>query len=170
MRLVSYLDQAGDRLGVESAPGRIWSSRALGAGLPGSMSELLTGGDLALGALRAAARAATAAGRPADVDSARRIAPVPRPGKIVAVGLNYHDHVAEQGGKVKAPETPVLFAKFPTSVVGDGAVVEWDPALTDAVDMEAELLNGQLMLGAQECANNLRTGAEIFPAPRIHRP
>ena len=44
MRLVSYLDVTGDRLGVEHADGRIWSSHALGAGLPGTMAELLAAG------------------------------------------------------------------------------------------------------------------------------
>ena len=139
MRLVSFTDDAGDRLGVEASAGRIWSSRALGPGLPGSMAELLAGGRTALSALRSAAHSAAAAGRPGDVDPQRRIAPVPRPGKIVAVGLNYRDHVEEQGGKVKVPESPVLFAQFPTAVVGDGATVEWDPQLTEAVDLEAEL-------------------------------
>jgi 5-carboxymethyl-2-hydroxymuconate isomerase len=62
---------------------------------------------------------------------------VPRPGKIVAIGLNYHDHAAELG--VELPQTPLMFAKFPTSVVGDGATVEWDPRLTDDVDLEVEL-------------------------------
>jgi len=139
MRLVSYLDQVGDRLGVEPSLGRIWSSRSLGAGLPGSMADLLEGGESALAALRSAARSAGAAGRPGDIDPGRRIAPVPRPGKIIAVGLNYRDHVEEQGGKVKTPERPMLFAKFPTSVIGEGAAVEWDPQLTEAVDLEAEL-------------------------------
>ena len=137
MRLVSYLDVTGDRLGVEHADGRIWSSHALGAGLPGTMAELLAAGGAALEALRGAARSAAAAGRPGDVDASRRIAPVPRPGKVIAVGLNYHDHAAEGGAAI--PTSPMLFAKFPTSVVGPGATVEWDPALTDAVDLEAEL-------------------------------
>jgi 2-keto-4-pentenoate hydratase/2-oxohepta-3-ene-1,7-dioic acid hydratase in catechol pathway len=139
MRLVSFTDGAGDRLGVEAATGRIWSSQALGAGLPRSMAELLAWGEPALAALRSAARSAAVAGRPGDVEPESRVAPVPRPGKIVAVGLNYRDHVEEHGGSVKLPERPVLFAKFPTSVVGDGAVVEWDPRLTGAVDLEAEL-------------------------------
>ncbi len=136
MRLVSYLDVTGDRLGVEHADGRIWSSHALGAGLPGTMAELLAAGGAALEALRGAARSAAAAGRPGDVDASRRIAPVPRPGKVIAVGLNYHAHAAEGGAAI--PTSPMLFAKFPTAVVGPGATVEWD-ALTDAVDMEAEL-------------------------------
>jgi 2-keto-4-pentenoate hydratase/2-oxohepta-3-ene-1,7-dioic acid hydratase in catechol pathway len=139
MRLVSYLDDAGDRLGVEHSPGRIWSSRSLGPGLPGSMADLLADGEAALDALSSAARSAAAAGRPGEVDPERRIAPVPRPGKVVAIGLNYHDHVAELGGKVKVPESPVLFAKFTTSIIGPGAPIEWDPRLAAAVDLEAEL-------------------------------
>ena len=137
MRLVSFVDSAGDRLGVEHGDGRIWSSRALGAGLPGSMADLLAGGDATLTALRSAARSAATSGQPGDVDDAGRIAPVPRPGKVIAVGLNYYDHAVEGG--VTPPERPMLFAKFPTSVVGHGATVEWDPGLTDAVDLEAEL-------------------------------
>ena len=139
MRLISYAAASGDRLGVEATPDRIWSSRALGAGLPRTMAELLAGEETALAALRSAARSAEAAGLPGDVDPARRIAPVPRPGKVVAVGLNYRDHVEEQGGRARLPERPMLFAKFPTSGVGDGATVEWDPELTSEVDLEAEL-------------------------------
>jgi 2-keto-4-pentenoate hydratase/2-oxohepta-3-ene-1,7-dioic acid hydratase in catechol pathway len=137
MRLVSYLDASVDRLGVEHADGRIWSSHALGAGLPASMADLLAAGSHALEALRAAARGAATAGQPGDVEASRRIAPVPRPGKVIAVGLNYHAHAAEGGAAI--PAAPMLFAKFPTAVVGPGATVEWDPALTDAVDLEAEL-------------------------------
>jgi 2-keto-4-pentenoate hydratase/2-oxohepta-3-ene-1,7-dioic acid hydratase in catechol pathway len=131
--------EAGERLGIEAHDGRVWPSRSLGADLPATMAELLAGGEPALRALRAAAEAAVAAGRPGDVEPEPRLAPVPRPGKIMAVGLNYRDHVEEQGGKVKVPERPMLFAKFPTAVVGDGATVEWDPRLTAAVDLEAEL-------------------------------
>jgi 2-keto-4-pentenoate hydratase/2-oxohepta-3-ene-1,7-dioic acid hydratase in catechol pathway len=139
MRLISYLDATGDRLGIEHVDGRIWSASALGAGSPASMHELLDAGDAGLAALRTAAQAAAAADRQGDVDATRRIAPVPRPGKVIAVGLNYSAHVQEQDTAVAAPAEPMLFAKFPTSVIGDGATVEWDPNLTSAVDLEAEL-------------------------------
>ena len=46
------------------------------------------------------------------------LAPVPAPGKVVCVGLNYRDHAAETGKPI--PTEPVLFAKFANSVVGDG--------------------------------------------------
>jgi len=137
MRLVSYSDGTLDRLGVEHAAGGIWSSRSLGPGLPESMAALLAGGEEALAALRAAAVRAAAALLPGDVDPVTRLAPVPRPGKVVAIGLNYRDHAAELG--LEIPAVPLMFAKFPTSVVGDGAPVRWDPALTEAVDLEVEL-------------------------------
>lgn len=47
------------------------------------------------------------------------------PGKIVAVGLNYLDHIRETG--LERPAQPLLFAKFPSSVVGDGAPIVIDP-------------------------------------------
>jgi acylpyruvate hydrolase len=63
-------------------------------------------------------------------------AAVPRPGKIVCVGLNYREHAAE-GGRA-APPRPLLFAKFANTVVGDGAAVI-HPAGTHALDLEVEL-------------------------------
>lgn len=64
-------------------------------------------------------------------------APVPQPGKIVAVGLNYRDHSIESGAK-EPPKTPMIFAKFTTSLVGPGDAIvipKGDPQ----VDYEAEL-------------------------------
>jgi len=68
--------------------------------------------------------------------SLRLLAPV-RPGKIVAIGRNYREHAGEESAEV--PEAPLLFAKFPSAVVGDGAIVSWSSALTGQVDYEAEL-------------------------------
>jgi 2-keto-4-pentenoate hydratase/2-oxohepta-3-ene-1,7-dioic acid hydratase in catechol pathway len=70
-------------------------------------------------------------------DDIELLAPVPRPGKIVAVGVNYADHAREQARE--PPDHPVLFAKLPSSVIGLGADVRWNPRLTEAVDLEAEL-------------------------------
>lgn len=63
-------------------------------------------------------------------------APVPRPGKIVCVGLNYRDHAAESNMPV--PERPVLFSKFATCVIGPGEPVVI-PTTSEQVDYEAEL-------------------------------
>jgi 2,4-didehydro-3-deoxy-L-rhamnonate hydrolase len=64
-------------------------------------------------------------------------APVPRPGKIIAVGLNYRDHSMEAGAKAP-PTTPILFAKFTTSISGPGDAIVI-PVGDSRVDYEAEL-------------------------------
>jgi 2-keto-4-pentenoate hydratase/2-oxohepta-3-ene-1,7-dioic acid hydratase in catechol pathway len=67
----------------------------------------------------------------------RLSAPVPRPGKIVAVGLNYRDHSMESGA-TEPPKIPLIFAKFPTSICGPGDAIVL-PASDAKVDYEAEL-------------------------------
>jgi 2-keto-4-pentenoate hydratase/2-oxohepta-3-ene-1,7-dioic acid hydratase in catechol pathway len=135
MRLVTFRQAGVERLGVEIEDGQLLPASDLGPGLPSTMAELLTGGHGAVDALRTAV---DRPGRPTvDASEVEIQAPVPRPGKIVAIGLNYRDHAREGG--VELPATPMVFAKFATSVVPDGAVVEWDPALTSEVDLEAEL-------------------------------
>ena len=62
--------------------------------------------------------------------------PIERPGKIVCVGLNYRDHAEEQG--VELPSEPLLFAKWPTSLIGPGEAIVIPPIVTKA-DYEAEL-------------------------------
>jgi 2-keto-4-pentenoate hydratase/2-oxohepta-3-ene-1,7-dioic acid hydratase in catechol pathway len=61
---------------------------------------------------------------------------VPHPGKIVCVGLNYREHVAE-GGR-PGPARPLLFGKFANAVIGDGEPIV-RPAGTRALDLEVEL-------------------------------
>jgi len=61
---------------------------------------------------------------------------IPRPGKIVCVGLNYRDHAEEQGAEL--PNAPLLFAKFPTSLIGPGDAIVIPPIVTKC-DYEAEL-------------------------------
>ncbi len=68
---------------------------------------------------------------------AELLAPLERPGKIVAIGQNYWDHVREQNKP--APDRPVMFTKFTTSLNHPGGIIRWSPALTAAVDYEAEL-------------------------------
>ncbi len=90
------------------------------------------GGDL-LGFLGGAA---VAEGEPLPLRSLDLLAPVPAPGKIICVGLNYRDHAAETGKPI--PTEPVLFAKFANSVVGGGSRVPI-PSVTSEADWEAEL-------------------------------
>ncbi|MDX6709014.1 MAG: hypothetical protein QOH96_30 [Blastocatellia bacterium] len=64
------------------------------------------------------------------------LAPVPRPGKLICIGLNYRDHAIES--KMPIPERPVVFSKFSTSVIGPGEAVVV-PSKSEQVDYEAEL-------------------------------
>ena len=61
---------------------------------------------------------------------------IPLPQKIVCVGLNYRDHAEEQG--VGLPERPLLFAKWPNTLIGDGDAIRL-PSISKNVDYEAEL-------------------------------
>jgi len=67
----------------------------------------------------------------------RLLPPVLRPGKIVAIGLNYLDHCRELG--LEPPTDPIVFAKLNTSLRGHGDEVVWDTGVTSEVDWEAEL-------------------------------
>ena len=62
--------------------------------------------------------------------------PIERPQKIVCIGLNYRDHAEEQG--VPLPERPLLFAKWPNTLIGPGEPIRL-PSISHEVDYEAEL-------------------------------
>ena len=64
------------------------------------------------------------------------LAPVPRPGKVICIGLNYADHAQESG--MDPPESPLVFSKFSSNVVGPGTTVPL-PAGESETDYEAEL-------------------------------
>jgi len=81
----------------------------------------------------AAALSTAAAGR----DDLELRCPIVRPTKVLAIGLNYLDHIRETGAK--RPERPVLFAKFPNTLNHPGSAIVMDPSLTEKGDYEAEL-------------------------------
>ena len=62
-------------------------------------------------------------------------APIPRPPKLICIGLNYRDHAAES--KLAIPEVPTMFAKFPTAVIGPGHPIVL-PKNSAKPDYEAE--------------------------------
>jgi len=136
MRLVSFQHEGTDRLGID-LNGRVIPATDLLADGPQTIGDVLADPGT-LDRLRealAASPSSPSVGIPLDQQTL--LSPVPRPGKVVAIGLNYREH-AEEGGRETPPE-PVLFAKFTTSIVGHGAEIRWDPGLTAAVDFEAEL-------------------------------
>lgn len=104
-------------------------------GVPGTAHEFIGAGPAVW--KHAAGQLAAWKGATIPLSSVKLLAPLPNPGKIMAIGLNYMDHCREQG--VKPPERPLIFCKFTTAIVGPGDVVSWDTALTKQVDFEVEL-------------------------------
>lgn len=73
---------------------------------------------------------------PDQLADARPLPPVIWPTKVVCVGQNYADHCREQN--VTPPETPVIFSKFPQSIIGPGDSIIY-PVVTRRLDYEVEL-------------------------------
>ena len=77
------------------------------------------------------------AGTPPSSEEVRLHCPIVRPTKVLAIGLNYMDHIRETQAPV--PERPVLFAKFPNTLNGPFGQIVVDPDLTEQADYEVEL-------------------------------
>ena len=70
------------------------------------------------------------------LEDVKLCAPIPRPGKLICIGLNYRDHAAESNMPI--PEMPITFSKFSTSIVGPDDPVSI-PRGSEKTDYEAEL-------------------------------
>lgn len=146
MILLAFRTPQGPRLGVKRPAGVLHVEQARQALMPGDASvpvtveDVLAGGPAALAALERLVERAEAAGRGAPwwlEEPGLRYAPcVPRPPKIVCIGLNYRRHAEEAGARV--PEVPVLFSKFGNSVAACGDVIPMPPD-DERMDYEAEL-------------------------------
>lgn len=127
MKLCSYLADGLTRTGI------VVDDTVVDTGFDGTMIDLIRQWN----DLKPDLEERAAAGMGVPLASVRLLAPVPRPGKIFAIGLNYADHIAETGMPV--PERQVWFTKAQTSVNGP-----YDPILiargTAANDYEAELV------------------------------
>ena len=142
MKLVTYqVTDVAERVGVLTENAVVdLQTAAQDRGISGepfsSMTLLLRGGDKTIEQTRKLV-ASPSTGSLVPLSELRLRAPIPRPGKIVAVGLNYRDHAMESGAK-QAPSIPILFAKFPNSITGpeDSVVI---PVGNPQVDWEAEL-------------------------------
>ena len=138
MRFVTYLSAAHPtpRLGVvPDSLKTVIDLQDADATQPQDMIALCASGAAGM---EAAARAAGNA--PADathaIDSVQLLPPVPHPGKVLCLGLNYADHAAE-GGNAK-PEYPSFFMRGPSSLCGHGAPLI-RPRASTKLDFEAEL-------------------------------
>ncbi|WP_417732089.1 fumarylacetoacetate hydrolase family protein [Rosistilla oblonga] len=110
---------------------RITPVAGIDATLPSTMPELMATQDLDARLAKADAAESIA------VDSVKILAPVAAPEKVICIGLNYRDHAIETNSPI--PESPVVFCKFPSSVVGPGDPIIL-PTVSDSVDYEAELV------------------------------
>jgi 2-keto-4-pentenoate hydratase/2-oxohepta-3-ene-1,7-dioic acid hydratase in catechol pathway len=136
MKLVTYKpSNGGAQLGVVVDGKVINLPEASGGRLPNDMRSFIEQGESALKLAQEIAGKGGAHGVP--VESVKLLAPISNPSKLIAIGLNYMDHVRETGAKV--PQLAIMFTKYTTSIVGTGDEVRWDPALTAKVDYEAEL-------------------------------
>lgn len=80
-------------------------------------------------------KAGAAKGAATPLSSAKLLAPIARPGKIICVGLNYLDHARESNMEV--PKTPTIFSKFTNTVIGPGDEIVL-PKNSEKPDYEAE--------------------------------
>ena len=103
------------------------------SGHPGSLTSLVArGGEH----LRAAGRTLLA-GPEIELGAVELLPPLPAPGKIVCIGLNYADHSAESGFKV--PDYPTVFGRFASSLIGHGAAIV-RPRVSEQLDYEGEFV------------------------------
>lgn len=99
MKLATFLDNGERKIGAVVGEQVI----AAGAGLPNDMLEFLAAGASAQRALQALIDSGAAGKSLAEV---QLLAPIPRPGKLLGVGLNYADHIGETG--LEKPEYPTF--------------------------------------------------------------
>lgn len=120
MKLVQFYDNERLRLGL------IEAETITPIDFDGDMVSLIAG----RGAVKKS-------GIPLSLENVKLAPPISRPSKIMAIGLNYKDHAAESKGTI--PQVPLVFAKFPNSLIGPGDGISWDINITSKVDFEAEM-------------------------------
>ncbi len=102
--------------------------------LPGDMRGFLEAGDWAM---QMAMETVTSSADGQPLDSVKLLSPIGNPSKVIAIGLNYADHIRESG--LPMPELATMFCKFPSAIIGDHEDIRWSTRLTRQVDFEAEL-------------------------------
>ena len=133
MKLAAFQAGAASELGAVVDGHVIPISRAAPA-LPAEMIGLIAAWPV----IENDVRAIVAAGAERfPLESVRLLAPIRRPGKIMAIGLNYADHIAESG--METPQHQVWFAKAATAANGPFDPVEV-PKVSSALDYEAEMV------------------------------
>jgi len=145
MKLCTYSTKRGPRLGI------VKDGLIFDGGIDASMTEVIAGWPAQRARLEAAAN-----GQGIPFTQASLLAPVLRPGKIFAIGLNYADHIAES--KLGTPENQVWFTKAVTAINGPYAPVQI-PKVSAFVDYEVELVavigKGGRHISAKDAAEHI---------------
>ena len=144
MRLVTFSDAQGMRIGVHDPASNTIVDLAAGTRLPRDMNAFIALGKNGLSRARRALKSGE--GR-IPAGSVKLHAPIPRPAKnILCVGKNYYEHAREfhasgvdATGKETVPEVPVIFTKWPNSVIGPGEPIPSANDYTGTTDYEGEL-------------------------------
>ncbi len=140
MKIITFKDQKTPenyRVGAQVSETEIVDLTSLASNESLSATEILSCFDLESGFTEKAQTAIEKNSLPklnrAEIEIR---APVPRPGKIICIGLNYRDHAEESGAEI--PESPIIFSKFATCIIGAKEAIKL-PKGSEKVDYEAEL-------------------------------
>ncbi|MDF2780929.1 MAG: 5-oxopent-3-ene,2,5-tricarboxylate decarboxylase [Geminicoccaceae bacterium] len=141
MRLVTCRSPSGDAVAVLDGD-YVIPLRELVPEAPGEMLGVIAADEPLRARLAAALQSAPGAAR-RPLGGVELRAPIPRPGKILCLGLNYAAHAKEGGNEV--PEHPTVFVRVTTSLVAPGAPVV-RPRVSEQLDYEVELV---IVIGAR---------------------
>jgi 2,4-diketo-3-deoxy-L-fuconate hydrolase len=137
MKIITFkkhgAEQAQHRIGAVVSDSELIDLTSLVSDQDLTATEILKCFDLDSGFLE---KAKIHTGDVIDRDSVEICSPVPRPGKIICIGLNYRDHAEESGMAI--PKSPVIFSKFSTCANGPGQPIVI-PSGSVETDYEAEL-------------------------------
>ena len=145
MRLVTFSDAKGMRVGVHDTESNTIVDLSATTRLPKDMTAFVALGKAGLQRARRAVKSGE--GR-LPYGSVKIHAPFPRPAKnILCVGKNYHEHAKEfhnsgvdaSAGKDAIPEVPIMFTKWPNSVIGPDEPIPSANDYTNSTDYEGEL-------------------------------
>jgi 2-keto-4-pentenoate hydratase/2-oxohepta-3-ene-1,7-dioic acid hydratase in catechol pathway len=140
MKIVTFKDQSSKkkyRIGALVSENEVVDLTLLASSESLTAEALLDCFDLEKNFLKSAETALSGSDLPTiSKDEIELCAPVPRPGKIICIGLNYRDHAEESGMVI--PKSPIIFSKFTSCAVGANQPILL-PAGSAQVDYEAEL-------------------------------
>ena len=135
MKLISYKHDNAVRYGVLLAHGVV-DMRQCMDGAPLSINDFVGVASSQAGLMASIASRAGNSAQVLALDQVQLLPCIPRPSKIICLGVNYHDHAAEGGNKVA--DYPTIFFRGPSSLAAHGDAIPI-PAISSALDYEAEL-------------------------------